>query len=126
MLVTPDLPLADAPSGAMIFVTAGGEPQSAAGEKTLHWLRRAARFGTRIGSINTGAFALAQSGVLAGDLADTTFTLHWEDQPAFVEHFPELTPSSTIFEITPRLISCGGGHAATDLILTLIEEKHGE
>lgn len=122
MQVTPDMALDDAPVGGLTFISAGGEPQLAAGEKTLNWIRKAARFGRPMGTINTGAFALAQAGVLT----DQIFTLHWEDQPAFLEEFPNLTPSSNIFEITPRLISCGGGHAATDMILTLIEERHGE
>ncbi len=122
MLVTPDMSLSELPSGATALVAAGGEPQSAASEPVLNWLRRNHRFGRRLGAICTGTFALAQAGLLNAQ----TFTLHWEDQPAFIEEFPDLTPSQNIFEISETLLTCGGGHASTDMMLTLIEERHGE
>ncbi|MCB1364905.1 MAG: GlxA family transcriptional regulator [Rhodobacteraceae bacterium] len=122
MTVTPDLGLEPLPADATGFVCAGVEPQRSAGEATLSWLRRQDRFGRRLGGICTGAFALAQAGLLR----DHAFTLHWENQPGFVEAFPDLRPSPGIFEISGRYMTCGGGSAATDMMLTLIEERHGK
>jgi transcriptional regulator GlxA family with amidase domain len=122
MTVTPDMPLQPLPSEAVGFVCSGVEPQLAAGEATLNWLRRENRFGRRLGGICTGAFALAQAGLLR----DHSFTLHWENQPGFAEMFPRLQPSPNIYEISGRYMTCGGGNAATDLMLNLIEERHGK
>lgn len=122
MTVTPDLRLQPVPPEATAFVCSGGEPQLAAGEATLNWLRHEDRFGRRLGGICTGAFALAQAGVLR----DHAFTLHWENQPGFIEAFPDKTPSPNIFEISGRFMTCGGGNAATDMMLTLIEDQHGK
>ncbi|MFC6687774.1 GlxA family transcriptional regulator [Jhaorihella thermophila] len=122
MTVTPDMALQPLPSEATGFVCSGVEPQHAAGEATLNWLRHEDRFGRRLGGICTGAFALAQAGLLRGQ----SFTLHWENQPGFVEAFPDLAPSPGIYEISGRYMTCGGGNAATDLMLTLIEEQHGK
>lgn len=120
--VTPDLALQPLPSDAVGFVCAGVEPQHSASDATLNWLRREDRFGRRLGGICTGSFALAQAGLLR----DHRFTLHWENQPGFIEAFPDLHPSPNIFEISGRYMTCGGGNAATDMMLTLIENRHGK
>ena len=122
MKITPDLPLSPLPNEALGFVCSGVEPQEAASDATLNWLRRETRYGRRIGGICTGAFALAQAGLLH----NTSFTLHWENQPGFIETFPDLSPSPNSFEITGKLMTCGGGNAATDLVLNLIESRHGK
>ncbi|MEM8537550.1 MAG: helix-turn-helix domain-containing protein, partial [Pseudomonadota bacterium] len=53
------------------------------------------------------------------------FTLHWENQPAFRETFQDLEPTGQLFEIDGTLLTCGGGSAATDMMLDLIERDHG-
>ncbi|MEC9311094.1 MAG: helix-turn-helix domain-containing protein, partial [Pseudomonadota bacterium] len=62
----------------------------------------------------------------AGLIKDQKFTLHWENQPGFIERFPRLTPSANTFEVSGPLMTCGGGNAATDLMLSLIEARHGK
>ena len=120
--VTPDMALEPLPAEAVGFVCGGVEPLHAAGAATLNWLRREDRFGRRLGGICTGAFALAQAGLLDGH----DFTLHWENQPGFSEAFPGLEPSSGQYEISGRYMTCGGGSASTDMMLAVIEERHGE
>lgn len=122
MTVTPDLALSQLPQDGRVFICAGVEPQHAPGETTINWLRREHRFGRKLGAICTGAFALAQAGLLSGQ----NFTLHWENQPGFMEMYPNLTPSANIYEITDSLVTCGGGNAATDMMLNLIEQTHGK
>lgn len=87
----------------------------------LSALTRHHRFGGNVGGICTGAVALAQAGLLEA----RSFTLHWENQPSFVENFPDLTPSANRFEIDGRVLTCGGGAAATDMMLHLIAAEHG-
>ncbi len=122
MTVAADLALQPLPGKATGFVCAGVEPQHAASDAVLNWLRREDRSGRHLGGICTGAFALARAGLLR----DHAFTLHWENQPGFIEAFPDLLPSPNIYEISGRFLTCGGGNAATDMMLALIEEQHGK
>ena len=117
------------PDGAMhtldrndtVFVCSGVEPAYAASEQVLAWLRRQKSVGVTLGGICTGSFALAQAGLLS----DQPFTLHWENQPAFREVFATLEPSGNLYEVGQNLLTCGGGSAATDMMLDIIERDHG-
>lgn len=116
----------DGPLGPMgritrSFVCAGNPAQAAAAPRVVAAMQRHARFGGAVGGICTGAVALAEAGLLDGH----TFTLHWENQPAFREVFPALAPTANRFEISGSIMTCGGGAAATDMMLSLIAEDHG-
>jgi len=119
--ITPDTPLRDIPRDAAAFVCGGVEPLASTSRRAVSWVSRQHAFGCRVGGICTGAFALARAGLLAG----RRFTLHWENQPAFVETFPDLAPTETLYENDSGLLTCGGGSAATDMMLDLIERDHG-
>lgn len=121
MRITPDGDLASVTGTARCFVCAGVEPESSASEAVLGWIRREARFGRRFGGICTGAYALAKAGLIG----KRRFTLHWENQQGFREAFPKLDPSLSLYEDDDGLITCGGGNAATDMMLSLVEAQHG-
>ncbi|SHL07346.1 transcriptional regulator, AraC family with amidase-like domain [Roseovarius marisflavi] len=105
------------------LVVCGGTVRNAEGHKELQAvLRQHARFGGRVGGICTGAIALAQAGLLAGRKA----TLHWENQPAFHEKFPEVEVTSNTYEVDGRIFTCGGGVGATDMMLEIIEDDYGQ
>lgn len=120
--ITPDSGLVNVPREAMAFACAGIEPTDAVSPKTVAWITRQKAFGAQVGGICTGAFALARSGLLGG----RRFTLHWENKPAFVENFPGLSPTGNLFENDRGLLTCGGGSASTDMMLSLIEAQHGK
>lgn len=119
--ITPDTALRDVPRDAAAFVCAGIEPLETLSRRAVTWISRQRAFGCTVGGICTGAFALARAGLLDG----RRFTLHWENQPAFVETFPELVPSESLYERDGGLLTCGGGSAATDMMLEIIEADHG-
>ncbi len=119
--IIPDMAMGDLQKGVTVFVCSGVEPHKTTPPEVTAWLRRHARLGVRLGGICTGAFALAQSGVIGKN----RFTLHWENQPSFSEAYPDLVPTQNLYEVTDRLITCGGGNAATDMMLDLIEADHG-
>lgn len=121
VMITPDEGLGDVPRGALAFVCAGIEPHDHVPRAVPGWIARQKAHGAQIGGICTGAFALAQAGLLRG----RRFTLHWENQPAFTEHHLELMPTGRLFEDDDGLLTCGGGSAATDMMLALIEQDHG-
>ena len=119
--ITPDMALKSPPKGATSFICSGVEPLSAAEPKTLNWIRRENRMGATLGGICTGAFALAQANIIG----NRSFTVHWENQPSFIESFQEHLPTQNLYEKDCRLITCGGGSASTDMMLDLIETDHG-
>lgn len=122
VLMTPDLALSQCPDSAFTFVCSGVEPLNAATDVTLNWLRKRRAFGRPVGGICTGAYALARAGLLE----NRRFTLHWENQPSFCEAFPNLHPTTSLYEEDRGIWTCGGGHAATDMMLEMIEADHGK
>lgn len=84
-------------------------------------LRRALARGAAIGAISTGAFVLARAGLLDGFRC----TVHWEYRPAFLETYPDIDCTDALFEIDRNRVSCAGGVASMDLVLTLIAQDRG-
>ena len=116
-----DGPIAELPKELRLLICSGNRGHEAASDKTIALLRRHARFGGPVGGICTGAVTLARAGLLEG----RAFTLHWENQPGFVEQFPDLDPSSRRFVMDGPLWTCGGGAAATEMMLAIIRRDYG-
>ena len=121
VVVSPDTKLENVQKNATIFICSGVEPMLTADMQAISWIRRQHRMGSKFGGICTGAYALAKAGIIG----TSKFTLHWENQPGFIETFHNLLPTQSLFEIEKNLITCGGGSAATDMMLHLIEESLG-
>lgn len=101
-------------------------------------LSRAARRGTRIASICTGAFALAAAGLLDG----RTVTTHWASADELEERYPQIRVDRDVLYIddTPILTSAGvtagidlcmhivrtdlGAHIANDIARELVAAPH--
>ncbi len=119
--ITPDMALPHDTSSVHTFICSGVDPVQTCSDKIVGWVRRQVRFGKPVGGICTGAFHLARAGLLN----NRDFTLHWENQPAFSELFPDLIPSANLFEQDGQVMTCGGGAASTDMMLNVIEADHG-
>lgn len=104
-----------------VFVCAGVEPDTVVTDRVAGVLRHHWRLGHRVGGLCSGAYALAKAGILKGH----DFTLHWENMAPFRETFPDLEPLDQLYVIDGRILTCGGGSAATDLFLSLISQRHG-
>jgi transcriptional regulator GlxA family with amidase domain len=113
--------LKNLPKDLRLLVCSGNGGLETASNATVAALRKHKRFGGKIGGICTGAATLARAGLLK----DRIFTMHWENQPGFVERFPELCPSPKRFEIDGDLWTCSGGAAATELMLAVIHRDFG-
>ena len=105
-----------------LFVCSGNNGRTAASAQTLAVLRKHSRMGGVTGGICTGAMTLARAGLLE----NRTFTLHWENQPAFAEGFPDLMPTQSIFEKDGNILTCGGGAGATEMMLQIIAQDNGD
>lgn len=104
-----------------LIVVAGLEPQRYAQPAVLARLRRLARNGCRLGAVSTGSYILAKAGLLDGYRC----TIHWESLSAFREEFPELDARQELYEIDRDRMTCSGGTAAIDMMLSLIGLDHG-
>ena len=113
--------LNDAFSDGYVFVCSGVEPETSSSQRAADWMRRHWRMGRKVGGLCTGAYTLAKAGILEG----RTFTLHWENLAPFCETYPNLNPREQIYAIDDRILTCGGGSAATDLFLSLIYSRYG-
>ncbi len=119
MQLRTDGPLPDAPR--ILVICAGFDPLAHAHSVLLGQIRRMWRAGCQIGAIDTGAFVLAEAGILGRE----TITLHWEAAEAFRRRYPRIPVSNELYERHARLMTCAGGTAAMDLMLDGIAASHG-
>ncbi len=116
-----DHALGEVDHDSTILVCGGVEVQRATTPALVNWLRRCARHGVAIGGICTGAHALARAGLLD----DRNATIHWENHDAFAEEFPQVQLTKSVFAIDGNRMTCAGGTASLDLMLTVIADHHG-
>lgn len=88
----------------------------------LEWLKRLAGRGVALGGIAGGTDVLARAGVLDGYRA----TLPWQNADAFARNYPAVRMTNQLFEIDRDRLTCGGGTAAMDMMMTLIGQHHGQ
>ncbi|MDQ0465037.1 transcriptional regulator GlxA family with amidase domain [Caulobacter ginsengisoli] len=117
--------LADLPRDLDTILFAGGdEPGLRAMQNTdvIDWLRDRARLTRRMGSVCSGAFALAAAGLLDGRRATT----HWDSCAQMRAFRPQvrLEPDA-IFVADPPFYTSAGITAGIDLCLSLVEDDHG-
>jgi len=104
-----------------LFVVAGLEAHRYQNKQVFSRLRRLARTGCRMGALSTGSYLLARAGLLDGYRS----TIHWENAGAFREAFPDIEVTEELFEVDRGRLTCSGGTAALDLMLSLIGLEHG-
>ncbi len=114
------------PSGAITtLIVAGGEGSRgpALCPKTLAFVRAIAGRGVRIASVCSGAYILAEAGLLDGRRATT----HWQRTRHFLKAYPKvkLEPDQ-IFVRDGNIWSSAGITAGIDLSLALIAEDYGD
>jgi len=107
------------------LIVVGGEDMSAAVtcKRTLSFVRAMARRGIRVASVCTGAYILAEAGLLDGRRATT----HWWRTQDFVSSYPgvKLQPDQ-IYVRDGNIWSSAGITAGIDLALGLVAEDLGE
>ncbi len=116
------LTLRDGPFDTIIV--AGGEVWDNPGEMTaiLTWLHREAPRARRTASVSTGAFFLAEAGLLRGRRATT----HWGVTHLFNKRFPDVSlDADRIYIRDGPIWTSGGATAGIDLTLALVEEDLG-
>jgi len=112
-------------SAVTTLIVAGGEGvrQAAVCAKTLGFVRAVAKRGIRIASVCSGAYVLAEAGLLDGRRATT----HWQRTRHFVKAYPrvKLEPDR-IFVRDGDVWTSAGISAGIDLSLAMIAEDYGD
>ncbi len=119
-LVLQTEPFDDAPHDTMIFGgdLAGSEVSAA----MIDFVRRSATKARRVASICTGAFVLAQAGLLDGRQATT----HWGSARDLAARYPRIkVDPDRIFVVDGPIWTSAGASAGIDLALGMIEKDLG-
>jgi transcriptional regulator GlxA family with amidase domain len=107
------------------LIVAGGEGVATAArcEVTLAFVQRLARRGVRVASVCSGAYVLAEAGLLDGRRATT----HWGRTLDFVARYPKVKfEPDQIFTRDGNVWTSAGITAGIDLALAMVTEDHGE
>jgi len=104
------------------LIISGGRGVSPAPPGLVDWLRRAPQRCRRVVSICTGAFALAEAGLLDGRRATT----HWYHARDMAARFPKVKlDEDRIFIADGPIWTSAGATAGIDLVLALVEQDLG-
>lgn len=100
----------------------GGASTTTLDQATIGLLRATAKRGARMVSICSGAFALAQAGVLDG----LTVTTHWSLAESLAEQHPAVTvDASVLFVDNGAVLTSGGVTSGIDLCLHMLRQDLG-
>ena len=116
-----DYALRDMPRVDRLLLLSGIGVQARATRSLMNALRWQHRRGIRIGGLCSAAWILARAGMLDGIKA----AIHWDYHDAFMEEFPDVRLQRSVFVADEPIVTASGGTATADLMLHLIEERHG-
>jgi transcriptional regulator GlxA family with amidase domain len=113
------------PSAITTLIIAGGDGVEAASRNacTVNFVKAVAARGTRVASVCSGTFMLAEAGLLEGRRATT----HWYRTRQFLSAYPKvkLEPDQ-IFVRDGNIWSSAGITAGIDLALAMVAEDYGD
>ena len=118
MKIVPDYTLENAPAPKVLVIPA----QSAPSEAVMAWVRRSAKTADVTMSVCTGAYLLAQTGLLAGKSATT----HHGSYVDFARKYPDIhMKRGARFVEDGNLATAGGLSSGIDLALRVVERYYG-
>jgi len=123
--ILPDADFATCPTPDLLIVPGGVVDGPRACPATLAWIAQVAARAQWTASVCTGAFVLAEAGVLEDTGAVTT---HWEDIADLRDQFPKLTVQEHlrwVEQTDGRIISSAGISAGIDMSLHLVARLAG-
>jgi transcriptional regulator GlxA family with amidase domain len=120
--ITPDGDLNDEKTAPGLILVPGGAGARRSDPELARWLRQHAPKAARLASVCTGAFLLAEAGLLNGRRATT----HWTYCEELAQRYPEVTVDpDPIFVRDGQINTSAGVTAGIDLALALVEEDLG-
>jgi transcriptional regulator GlxA family with amidase domain len=110
------------PADIDTVIVPGGPRTDRMSPEIAAWLRAGAASARRVAAVCTGAFLLAEAGLLAGKRATT----HWAYGADLARRFPEVrVDTEPIFIVDGAIATSAGVTAGIDLALALVEEDMG-
>lgn len=119
-VVQPDIDWADSGVLDCVLVITGFEPEQSLRRPVMGWLKVQYESGAGMGCIDTGAFALAEAGVLS---ATQAVAVHWELEAQFRQQYPALQVNSSGIACSQRFFSASGGLSVADMMLELLAQQ---
>jgi transcriptional regulator GlxA family with amidase domain len=105
-----------------LLIPGGSGPMQRVPVEVIHWVQSMARKVRRLGSICTGAYLLAEAGLLNGKRTAT----HWKYSAQLESRYPEVkVDPSPIFIKDGDIYTSAGVTAGMDLALAMVEEDLG-
>src|SRR5579864_2284132 len=118
MKIVPDYTFANAPAPKILVIPAQSAPSAA----TKDWIRKVAKNADIVMSVCTGAFVLADTGLLAGKPATT----HHSAYVRLASQFPDIqVQRGARFTESGNIATAGGLSSGIDLALRVVERYFG-
>ena len=107
-----------------IIVIGGNLPVQIKSKKLFSILRTAHKNLSKIIAVDTGAFLIAESGLIN---KETVVCTHWETKSNFIDRYPHVRIVDNIYTINPNgLMFAAGGVSTLDLILECVKKIKGK
>ena len=114
-----DAGIADVSRFDLLLVLASFDVKRLTRDQTLKsWLRRVARHGATIGTIETASEVVAAAGLLDG----VPVAVHWDNLQGFAESHPCCDAVSQLYTKSEDRLTCAGQSATLDMMLAWIAE----
>ena len=120
--VNPTYSISNHPLIDVLIVVGGVHTEEMKKPLVLAWIAKAAKTAKLVASVCTGAFLLAEAGVLA----NKKVTTHWEDIPDLRKSYPNLEVLENQRWVDEgTIITSGGISAGIDMSLHLVSKTYG-
>ncbi len=121
--VNPHYGFEDHPKIDLLVVVGGIHTAELAKPRVINWVSSISRNATVVASVCTGAFLLAQAGLLV----NLNVTTHWEDIEELRESYPDITVVEKQRWVDQgKFITSGGISAGIDMSLHLVSRLGGK
>jgi AraC family transcriptional regulator, glycine betaine-responsive activator len=119
--ITPDGAMTDTFDLDTIVVAGGVNITRSYSKRELSWLQSMGRKGRKLGGICTGAYALAEAGLMNA----YECSAHWECIASLQEAFPRVNCTNRLFSVDRDRMTSSGGTVPMDMMLNMIKQEHG-
>jgi transcriptional regulator GlxA family with amidase domain len=122
LMLVPHVTIASVPALDVLIVPGGDTRAVQRNPELLDWVRRVSAEAAITASVCTGAFVLAEAGLLHGKRATT----HWESIDRLAQRFPDVTVERDVVWVDQgTIVTSAGISAGIDMSLHLVERLCG-
>ena len=119
--VNPSYSIDDHPKIDVLVVAGGVHTAELKKPGVIHWIASTAKTAGLVASVCTGAFLLAEAGLLDS----LRVTTHWDDIPGLRKDYPALTVMESVRWVDEgAIVTSGGISAGIDMSLHLVSRLH--